>query len=318
MAHDNLNPMESEPTGASENDSSAPPRSSANTKVADPPNSPFPLQLQTESVAVTDKSANRLRVFNLVMGFLHLISGAGMVALSNDFALPVSTFALNGPPGTPLSEGVVNPVFDVPLGYATAAFLFLSAGFHFLIASPWGFRRYKSELSRGRNRFRWVEYSISSTLMILLVSLVFGISDLAALIGIAVANISMILFGWLMEMSNNGLMHSREGKPTRGQRAWWTPFWFGCVAGVGPWLGVAGYLIVNVAVEGGEGPPTFVYGIIISIFIFFNSFALNQWLQYRQIGRWKDYLTGERTYIVLSLVAKSVLAWQIFANVLIG
>lgn len=44
--------------------------------------------------------------------------------------------------------------------------------------------------------------------------------------------------------------------------------------------------------EGGEGPPAFVYGIIVSIFIFFNSFALNQWLQYRQIGPWKDYLVS--------------------------
>ena len=30
--------------------------------------------------------------------------------------------------------------------------------------------------------------------------------------------------------------------------------------------------------------PDFVYGIMISLFIFFNIFAVNQWLQYRQIG----------------------------------
>ncbi|MGB5952148.1 MAG: heliorhodopsin HeR [Ornithinimicrobium sp.] len=280
--------------------------------------STLPLELRTQSVSVSDRSAGRLRIFNLVMGLLHLGSGGAMLALSNDFTVPVSSFSLQGPPGTPLSEGVVNSVVDLPLGVGTATFLLLSAFFHFLIASPWGYKRYISELSRGRNRFRWVEYSLSSTLMILLISLVFGISDIAALIGLAVANISMILFGWLMEMSNNGLMHTRGEQPTRGGRAWWTPFWFGCVAGIGPWLAVAAYLIVNVGIEGGQGPPNFVYGIIITIFVFFNSFALNQWLQYRQIGRWKDYLTGERTYIVLSLVAKSALAWQIFANVLIG
>ncbi len=278
----------------------------------------FPLSLDTESVAVLDRAARRLRVFNLVMGVLHLASGAAMVALSNDFSLSVSTFALNGPPGTPLSEGTTNTVFDVPLGLGAASFLFLSAFFHFLIASPWGFPRYVSELARGRNRFRWVEYSISSTLMIILISLVFGITDIAALIGLGIANVAMILFGWLMEMSNNGLMHGPDGEPIRGERAWWTPFWFGCIAGIGPWLAVVAYLTVNVGIEGGEGPPTFVYGIIVSLFLFFNSFALNQWLQYRQVGRWSDYLTGERTYIVLSLVAKSALAWQIFANVLVG
>ncbi len=278
----------------------------------------YPLHLDTTSVNVPSQAAKRLRIFNAVMGFLHLASGSAMVALTNDFTLPVSTFALNGPPGTPLSQGVTNLVFEVPLGITTASFLFLSAIFHFLIASPWGFSRYIRELSRGRNRFRWVEYSLSSTLMIILISLVLGISDISALIGLAIANVSMILFGWLMEMSNNGLMHGKFGRSDRGNRAWWTPFWFGCIAGIGPWLAAAIFLIVNVGIEGGEGPPGFVYGIIVSLFVFFNSFALNQWLQYKQVGRWKDYLTGERTYIVLSLVAKSLLAWQVFANVLVG
>jgi hypothetical protein len=40
------------------------------------------------------------------------------------------------------------------------------------------------------------------------------------------------------------------------------------------------------------------------------------YLQYKKVGRWKDYLFGERMYIVLSLVAKTVLAWQIFAGTL--
>lgn len=278
----------------------------------------YPLHLDTTSVNVTAPAAKRLRIFNAVMGALHLVSGAAMVFLSNDFTLPVSTFSFNGPPGTPLSQGVTNLVFDVPLGVATASFLLLSAFFHFLIASPWGFPRYIDELAKGRNRFRWVEYSLSSTLMIILISLVLGISDIAALIGLGIANISMILFGWLMEMTNNGLMHGKHGTSARGENAWWTPFWFGCIAGVGPWLAAAIYLIVNVGIQGGQGPPGFVYGIIVSLFVFFNSFAINQWLQYKQVGRWQNYLTGERTYIVLSLVAKSLLAWQVFANVLIS
>ena len=126
---------------------------------------------------------------------------------------------LNVPPGTPLSQGVTNLVFDIPPGVATAPFLFLSGFFHFLIASPWGFTRYIDELSKGRNRFRWVEYSLSSTLMIVLISLVLGISDIAALIGLGIANVSMILFGWLIEMSNTGLMHGKDGHPVRGQHA---------------------------------------------------------------------------------------------------
>ncbi len=279
--------------------------------------SALPLELTTRSVDVPDRTARSLRVFNAVMGMLHLASGAVMVVLASDFTLPVSTFSLMGPPGTPLSEGALSGVADVPLAWATASFLFLSAFFHALIASPWGFRRYVAELERGRNRFRWVEYALSSTLMIVLIALVTGITDLAALIGLGFANIAMILFGWLMEVTNNGFPHGGGQASARGERAWWTPFWFGCVAGIGPWAAIGASLWVNIAVTDGQGPPGFVWGIIASLFVLFNTFALNQWLQFRQVGRWRDYLFGERQYVILSLVAKSVLAWQIFANTLI-
>ena len=82
-----------------------------------------------------------------------------------------------------------------------------------------------------------------------------------------------------------------------------------------PWLAILIY-VVSPGAPGELSPPAFVYGIIISLFIFFNIFALVQWLQYKKVGRWANYLAGERSYIVLSLVAKSLLAWQIFAGTL--
>jgi len=54
----------------------------------------------------------------------------------------------------------------------------------------------------------------------------------------------------------------------------------------------------------------------VSLFVLFFSFAVVQFLQYRRVGRFRDYVTGETAYLVLSLVAKSALAWQVFANVL--
>jgi hypothetical protein len=59
-----------------------------------------------------------------------------------------------------------------------------------------------------------------------------------------------------------------------------------------------------------------VYAIIPTLFVFFNIFAINMVLQYKKVGPWKDYLYGERVYIVLSLSAKTVLAWLIFAGTL--
>jgi hypothetical protein len=111
----------------------------------------------------------------------------------------------------------------------------------------------------------------------------------------------MILFGWLMETT------SRPGPTTE-----WTPFVFGSIAGTVPWIAITVYVV-----GAGSGMPTFVYGIFVSLFVLFNCFAINQWLQYRAKGAWHDYLHGERVYIVLSVVAKTLLAWQIFANVLV-
>ena len=62
--------------------------------------------------------------------------------------------------------------------------------------------------------------------------------------------------------------------------------------------------------------PGFVYVIIASLFVAFNVFAITMVLQYRKIGAWRDYLVGEKTYMVLSLVAKSLLAWQVWSGTL--
>jgi predicted metal-binding membrane protein len=55
-----------------------------------------------------------------------------------------------------------------------------------------------------------------------------------------------------------------------------------------------------------------------SLFVFFSIFALNMILQYKRVGKWRDYLYGEKVYIVLSLTAKALLAWQVFSAVLRG
>ncbi len=172
-----------------------------------------------------------------------------------------------------------------------------------LMASPRVVGWYESGLSRGINPARWLEYSVSASLMIVLIAMLPGITNLYALIGLFAINAAMILFGWLMEMFN-----------PPGERVVWWPFVFGCVAGVVPWTAIT---IAIVSSQGeGDGVPGFVYGIFVSLFLLFNCFALNQWLQYRGRGRFADYLYGEKVYLVLSLVAKSALAWQVYAGTL--
>jgi hypothetical protein len=251
-------------------------------------------------MAVTSSS---LRRYNLVAAALHAVQAAVVLALANDFTLPVTASYLQGPPGTVPGDPVTLLNSSVALG--VAAFFALSALFHLLVASPWFAPRYAAGLAAGHNYFRWVEYSLSSSIMIVLIAQITGIADVAALLAIFGVNASMILFGWLQE---------RYEQPGSGG---WLPFIFGCIAGVVPWLAVLAYVVAPGSTSSAE-PPAFVYAIIVSLFVFFNSFALNQWLQYQQVGRWRDYLVGERAYITLSLVAKSALAWQVFAGTLAG
>jgi hypothetical protein len=207
-----------------------------------------------------------------------------------------------GPPGTIYSEPIT--VFETPLALMVALFLGLSAVAHFIVASPQFFGRYGKGLEEKRNYFRWVEYSISSSVMIVLIAQITGIADITALVAIFGVNASMILFGWLQE---------KYEQPGNGG---WVPFIFGCITGMVPWLAVAIY-VISPGSPSTASAPAFVYGIIVTIFLLFNSFAWVQYKQYKAQGKWSNYLHGERIYIVLSLVAKSLLAWQIFANTLI-
>jgi hypothetical protein len=82
-----------------------------------------------------------------------------------------------------------------------------------------------------------------------------------------------------------------------------------------PWVVIMLYFVG--AVSSGEAkPPPFVYAIVPTLFVFFNIFAINMVLQYKKVGPWKDYLYGERVYIILSLLAKSTLCWLIFTGTL--
>jgi hypothetical protein len=244
---------------------------------------------------------SRLRWWNIVVGLTLAVQAVAIAFLTNDFSLPVTSTYMAGPPGTPPK---LTTLFDVPLGWGVFAFLAISAGALLIIASPGVFEWYKRNLLQGRNYGRWIEYFFSASIMIVLICMITGVSDIAALLAIFGDNASMILFGLLMEK------YEMPGRPS------WLPFWFGTFAGLVPWIVV----VIYVWSPGFDGPapPTFVYGIIASLFVLFNVFAVNMWLQYKQIGPWKDYLVGEKTYILLSLTAKALLAWQVFSAVLAG
>lgn len=254
----------------------------------------------------------KLRKFNIFMGALHLIQGTFLfwlgTVVNTDFVVPITLTQLVGvgSPGDPTSFRLV-PELDVwrevsNFGPAVATFLLASAVAHFLVAGPL-YERYKSDLLKGINKVRWIEYSISASVMIVLIALLVGIYDVWALLGIFFMNAAMCFFGWMMEV------HNEHTKKTD-----WTSYIMGCIIGSVPWI----IIFINLIGDGvmteanPQGVPQFVVWIFVSIFLFFNTFSINMVLQYKGVGRWDDYLYGERAYIWLSLLSKTCLAWQVF------
>jgi hypothetical protein len=267
------------------------------------------------AAGIPEARSRSLRRWNRFLVFAHGGQFLLMVLISTTAAL----FAPVVPTIKPIFEdgkfAGVEPtevvLFSFPLAYLIASFFLMSAIAHFM--AGWPLRaRYEAWLARGMNPLRWIEYAFSSTVMIVAIAYISYIQEFTALIAIAGVNAAMNLFGWSMEAAN-------EGRLDRGERVDWKHFIFGCIAGIVPWIAIFSVIWAYNIQEGLPADlsiPTFVYVIIGSLFVAFNIFAITMVLQYKQVGRWKDYLAGEKTYMILSLVAKSLLAWQVWSGTL--
>lgn len=250
-----------------------------------------------------------LHKWNRNLAVIHFAQGLIILLISKGVSWPITTSYLTVDSiatkvaGKPVLSPAVHTLFNVNLAYLVVAFFFMSALAHTIIATKYR-QTYESDLKKGINKLRWIEYGFSASTMMVAIGLLSGIYDLSSIIMIFTLVLLMNLMGLAMEVQNSG-----------AKKVNWFTYILGCIAGIVPWIVFAIYTI-GATVYGSEGVPTFVYFIYGSIFIFFNSFAINMYLQYTKKGKWADYLYGERVYMILSLVAKSVLAWQVFFGTL--
>ena len=265
-------------------------------------------QPDAASAVIAPARARSLYRWNVALAALHAVQGLAILALSfarNPVAAaPVVSSYLTFDTTTSTLVAAQRTLFDLPIGPAVALFFLLSAVAHFALAFP-ARRWYERSLGRGQNPARWIEYALSSSVMIVVIATLSGIQEVGTLVAIFGLNATMNLFGWSMEAANEGR--------TRTQ---WLHYVFGCVAGAGPWIVIAIALATSATEPGAAPIPGFVIAIFVSLFVSFNVFAVNMVLQYRKVGRWADYLHGERAYMLFSLIAKSLLAWQVFAGTL--
>ena len=252
-----------------------------------------------------EKQLKGLNRFNLFMAFLHFAQACIVFFLSSPDkgVVPITINYLQFDQVARKLLPATKELFTVNLAWFVVAFFLLSSFAHLIIGTVYK-KNYEANLLLGINKVRWFEYAFSASIMMIAISLLSGIYDLSSLVMIFTLDVTMNLLGLAMEKENQG-----RTKPS------WLTFILGCIAGIVPWI-VYGIYIYGASQYGGGNIPSFVYWIYVSIFLFFNSFAVNMVLQYKKVGPWRDYLYGERVYIILSLVAKSLLAWQVFAGTL--
>lgn len=256
-----------------------------------------------------DVQLAKLKRFNMIMGALHLIQAMIMFVLAtsviqklSNFQPTIIQFYLYFNPVTKTLETTSKELFTLPFGILVGCFLLISALAHACVVIF--SKTYFKDLKQGINKFRWIEYAFSSSIMICLIATLFGVYDIGSLLLIFVVNASMNLFGLVMEQVNMG---------TDKKNIKWGPFIYGSIAGLAPWIVILLYMF---GTGNFDQVPWFVWAIIGTYFIAFNTFPINMLLQYNKVGKWKDYLYGERAYIILSLVAKTLLAWLVLFGAL--
>ena len=280
-------------------------------KVTAAKSAPIKKDIAKKVTSTVSYQIQKLRSWNISMAILHAVQAVAVLLLakSNVGIQPVTTNyitldSLASTPAHPVFVSATRHLFDVHLVWLIAVFFIVSAIAHVSIAT-WYRARYDRDLGMGINKARWIEYSLSASTMMVVIGLIAGIFDIGTLLLMFGLTAVMNLCGLTMELVN-------QNRP----KVSWITYIVGSIAGILPWIVYVFYIVGSKMFGEGGGPPTFVYFILVSIFLFFNSFAYVMFKQYQKKGKWADYLYGERAYMILSLVAKSVLAWQVFAGTL--
>ena len=249
------------------------------------------------------KLGKQLQTLNRFAGATHLIQAIALFFILNaETKIPVITrfFTQTADGIAPVSE----LLFEFPIALIAPIFLLLSAIAHLLISSPFYVRRYEQNIEKGINPPRWWEYAISSSLMLVVLLMLGGLIEISTIVFIFTLNFIMNLMGLMMEKHNQLTTKTS-----------WLPFNIGVLAGIVPWIMGGLYFYVSTSNIDDAIPAYAQLGFLLT-FLFFNSFAINMYLQYKKIGKWKVYAYGEKSYIVLSLVSKSALGWIIVLGTL--
>lgn len=231
------------------------------------------------------------RIFNSICFFAHFGSAVVMTLAASSADL----FGVDGrvqlyiPLPTQMNEPIVFEPFWNPSVFGfLATFSFITALFHAFYFAMNGDQRYT---------MRFVEYSITASIMAIVLAILTGINCIFTLVGVGGLTMSTMLFGFI-----------QEGLDVGSSKA---PFLLGCVPYVFMWLIISwqfGRAMSSLAV------PNFVVVILVLEIVLFSSFAVVQY--YNKLKGSIYDKTADGLYNLLSLTSKMILVWVCFGGIL--
>jgi hypothetical protein len=171
------------------------------------------------------------------------------------------------------------------------AFFGVTAAFHLFYALNPG-NLYLNAVKNGNNYFRWLEYSISATIMILIIAVLSGVKDTQNYFLLLTSAFGMIWTGQWFETSKGA---SR-----------WVPIIVGFILLAGPLIVIWNSFKrrLDEAKAAGFNLPSWLWATVIILFIFYTSFGVVPMVQAFKGGNYRNY---EKTYLTLSLASKATL-----------
>lgn len=249
-----------------------------------------------------------LHAWNKWLAIIYAVQGVAILLLSTAKVFPLNVSYLTvdelatEAAGNQVLALATRTLADVNVAYLLAVVLFIAALTHGF-AAWWCRKFYENDLNRAVNRMRWISGAANASLVLVVIAMLAGVADLSSLLMIVGLTVVANLIGLFVDVLN-------AAKSKVGRLAPVTAV----VAGLAPWVATAVYLI-SAGLYGGQ-VPKFVCWIFISLFILFGFMIFNAWMQYKKQGKWANYLYGERICIILSFVAITALAWQVYFGAL--
>ena len=253
------------------------------------------------AAATEDNATGLLCKLNLILGFIHLVTGAAILVMAHFVVrthgfVPVYYSAWNRPtlqvPEWTLHLTQLAP--DVQVFDFIGLFLLLSAADH--ISSVIFRARYELGLRARCNHFRWFEYSLSLPVMSIVIGLLCGALDAWMLATLALLSVLAITVGW----THDAVVVSEDERNYFLLALGWFPF-------AALWALTMMLVFDHAIFE--HSVPNFVWAVLFTLFALESCFGFVSMLEMK-------YTSREVWYCMLSLVAKQLLAWITFSGVM--